>query len=119
FWDYGNSELGNQGVHMLDVAMWGIQTLRGLNNCLPTRVSGHSGIHWLKDAKEVPDTQILTYDFGDFVLDLGTAQLRQAASCRWDEGRHPVYWERSDPRVEPPRMEGLPQGWKHRAWRRS
>lgn len=76
FWDYGNTELGNQGVHVLDIAMWGIQSLRGMDNCLPTHVSGHSGIYWLKDAKEVPDTQILTYDFGDFVL---TWELRSFA----------------------------------------
>jgi predicted dehydrogenase len=68
FWDYGNSEIGNQGVHMLDVALWGIQELRGLENCLPTHVSGTSGIYWLNDAKEVPDTQIITYDYGDFML---------------------------------------------------
>ncbi len=68
FWDYGNSELGNQGVHMLDVAIWGIQKLRGVQNCLPRRVSGASGIYWLKDAKEVPDTQTLTYDYGDLML---------------------------------------------------
>lgn len=68
FWDYGNSELGNQGVHMLDVAMWAIQRLRGLENSLPRRVSGHSAIYWLDDAKEVPDTQTLTYDFGEFML---------------------------------------------------
>lgn len=69
FWDYGNSELGNQGVHMLDVALWGIQTLRGgIENSLPTRVSGHAGIYWLKDAKEVPDTQVLTFDYGDMVM---------------------------------------------------
>ena len=68
FWDYGNTELGNQGVHMLDVAMWGIQALRGLDKCLPTHVSGTSGIHWLDDAKEVPDTQVLTYDYGDLAL---------------------------------------------------
>jgi predicted dehydrogenase len=68
FWDYGNSELGNQGVHMLDVAMWAIEAMRGLDNCLPLRVSGTSGIYWLHDAKEVPDTQVLTYDYGDFAL---------------------------------------------------
>ncbi len=68
FWDYGNSELGNQGVHMLDVGMWAIQKLRGVENCLPRRVSGHAAIYWLDDAKEVPDTQTLTYDFGDFML---------------------------------------------------
>ena len=76
FWDYGNSELGNQGVHMLDVAMWAIQALRGMDNCLPKRVSGTSGIYWLNDAKEVPDTQVLTYDYGDFML---TWELRSFA----------------------------------------
>jgi predicted dehydrogenase len=69
FWDYGNSELGNQGVHMLDVALWGIEKLRGgLERCLPTRVSSQGGIYWLDDAKEVPDTQTVTYDYGDFML---------------------------------------------------
>jgi predicted dehydrogenase len=68
FWDYGNTELGNQGVHMLDIAMWGIQALRGMDRCLPTHVSGTSGIYWLHDAKEVPDTQVVTYDYGDMVL---------------------------------------------------
>ncbi|MGO8733472.1 MAG: Gfo/Idh/MocA family protein [Terriglobia bacterium] len=83
FWDYGNTELGNQGVHMLDVALWGIQTLRGgLENSLPTRVSGNSGIYWLKDAKEVPDTQVLTYEYGDLML---TWELRSFAQ------HHPVY----------------------------
>jgi len=69
FWDYGNTELGNQGVHSLDVAMWAIATMRGgIQNILPTHVSGHSAIYWLNDAKEVPDTQALVYDFGDFML---------------------------------------------------
>ena len=68
FWDYGNTELGNQGVHMLDVAMWGIQALRGVDNSLPKHVSGTSAIYWLDDAKEVPDTQVLTFDYGDLAL---------------------------------------------------
>ncbi len=68
FWDYGNTELGNQGVHMLDLALMGIQSLRKTWRTLPTKVSGHAGIYWLGDAKEVPDTQVTTYDFGDFML---------------------------------------------------
>ena len=68
FWDYGNSEIGNQGVHVLDLAMWGIQSIRGISNCLPKRVSSNGGIYWLHDAKEVPDTQVVTYDYGDFML---------------------------------------------------
>lgn len=68
FWDYENSELGNQGVHMLDVAMWAIESMRGFENCLPKRIANTSGIYWLDDAKEVPDTQVVTYDYGDFML---------------------------------------------------
>ena len=83
FWDYGNTELGNQGVHMLDVAMWAIEAMRGVENSLPSRVSGSSGIYWLHDAKEVPDTQVLTYDYGDFAL---TWELRSFAKHHPIEG---------------------------------
>ena len=68
FWDYGNTELGNQGVHMLDVAIWAIELMRGIDKSLPTRVSDMSGIYWLDDIKEVPDTQAVSYDYGDFML---------------------------------------------------
>jgi len=83
FWDYGNTELGNQGVHLLDIALWGIQMMRGAKNCLPVRVSGQSGIYWLKDAKEVPDTQVLAYDYGDFIL---SWELRSFAAHNPVEG---------------------------------
>jgi len=83
FWDYGNSELGNQGVHMLDVALWGIQKMRRAEKCLPTRVSGQGGIYWLDDAKEVPDTQVVTYDFGEFML---VWELRSFSSGNAIEG---------------------------------
>jgi len=53
---------------MLDVAMWAIVSMRGFKNCLPKQISNTSGIYWLNDAKEVPDTQVVTYDFGDFML---------------------------------------------------
>jgi predicted dehydrogenase len=68
FYDYGNTELGNQGVHMLDVALMGIQEVAGMAKSLPHRVSSQGGIYWLHDAKEVPDTQVTTYDYGDFML---------------------------------------------------
>ena len=76
FWDYGNSELGNQGVHVLDVAIWAIQKMRGMDKCLPTRISASGGIYWLDDAKEVPDTQIVTYYYDSLLL---TFELRSFA----------------------------------------
>jgi len=39
FWDYGNSELGNMGVHVLDVALQVIQKMRGMDECMPRRVT--------------------------------------------------------------------------------
>ncbi len=70
FWDYGNSEIGNQGIHVLDVALWGIQLMRGFEprQCLPTRVSATGGIYWIDDAKEAPDTEIVSYQYGDLML---------------------------------------------------
>ncbi len=69
FYDYCNTELGNQGIHMLDIGMNAIQRMRGgLANCMPKRISANGGIYWLNDAKEVPDTQVATWDFGDLML---------------------------------------------------
>lgn len=124
FWDYGNTELGNQGVHMLDVAMWGIQALRGVENCLPGHVSGNSGIRWLRDAKEVPDTQVVTYDYGDLVLvwelrsfqkahpiegtDAGTAFYGTEGTLVVDNGWK-VYWEDGEAGPSAPPAEGSHQ----------
>ncbi|HUJ21073.1 MAG TPA: Gfo/Idh/MocA family oxidoreductase [Bryobacteraceae bacterium] len=91
FWDYGNTELGNQGVHMLDVAMWAIEAMRGLDHCLPKRVSGASGIYWLNDAKEVPDTQVLTYDYGDFMLAWELRSFAQHHPVEGTEGATAFY----------------------------
>jgi predicted dehydrogenase len=79
FWDYGNSEIGNQGIHVLDVGIWAIQLMRGFEatKCLPTRVSSMGGIYWLDDAKEIPDTQVVTYDYGDMVMNF---ELRSFAT---------------------------------------
>ncbi len=68
FWDYGNSEVGNQGIHVLDVALWAIQKIRGKDKCLPLRISSTGGIYWLDDAKEIPDTQIVTYWYDNLLL---------------------------------------------------
>jgi predicted dehydrogenase len=82
FWDYGNTELGNQGVHVLDVGLWAIQKMRGVANSMPARISATGGIYWLDDEKEVPDTQIVTYHYDNLLL---TFELRSFAS---DHARH-------------------------------
>jgi predicted dehydrogenase len=79
FWDYGNSEIGNQGIHMLDVAVWAVQLMRGFSGaqCLPKRISSAGGIYWIDDAKEVPDTQSVNFDYGDMLMNF---ELRSFAT---------------------------------------
>lgn len=46
-WDYGNGDIGNQGVHQLDAARW------GLGVTTPYRVASMGGLFLWDDAKEV------------------------------------------------------------------
>jgi predicted dehydrogenase len=57
FWDYGTGELGNWGVHMLDIARW------GLGVGLPTRVSAAGGRFHFEDDQETPDTLVVQYAY--------------------------------------------------------
>ncbi|MBI3855279.1 MAG: gfo/Idh/MocA family oxidoreductase, partial [Planctomycetes bacterium] len=59
FWHWGTAELGNNGVHTLDVARWGL----GVD--YPTQISSMGGRLRYDDDQETPDTMIATYKFGD------------------------------------------------------
>jgi predicted dehydrogenase len=57
FWHWGTGELGNNGVHALDICRW------GLNVDYPTRVTSGGGKYRHDDDQETPDTHTVTYDF--------------------------------------------------------
>lgn len=57
FWDYGTGELGNWGVHLLDVARWGL----GVD--FPTQVSAVGGKHHFHDDQETPDTLFVSFAY--------------------------------------------------------
>jgi predicted dehydrogenase len=59
FWHWGNGELGNNGVHTLDLCRWGL----GVD--YPTRVTSTGGRYQFHDDQETPDTQTVCYEFGD------------------------------------------------------
>jgi len=48
-WEYGNGEIGNQGIHQLDMAQWGL----GVE--LPRQVSAMGGKFTWEDDKETPE----------------------------------------------------------------
>jgi predicted dehydrogenase len=72
FWDFGNGDIGNQGVHEMDVARWAIK-----DATLPSRVWSLGG-RFLPDGKDqgqTPNMQLAVLEFGDVLLIFETRGL--------------------------------------------
>ncbi len=59
YWHWGTGEMGNNGVHSLDLCRWGL----GVD--YPHKVTAGGGRFQFRDDQETPDTLNVTYDFGD------------------------------------------------------
>jgi predicted dehydrogenase len=59
-WAYGNGDLGNQGIHEMDKARWGIN-----KNELPKRAFSFGGRFGYIDDGETANTQLCFYDWGE------------------------------------------------------
>ncbi len=62
FWETGNGDIGNQGVHQMDIARWAI------GKTLPKRVFSLGGRLGYVDQGETPNTEMAVYDYGDTLL---------------------------------------------------
>jgi predicted dehydrogenase len=60
FWDYGNGDLGNQGIHQMDVARWGL----GKSELAPSVISVGGRFGYVDDG-ETANTQICVFNYGD------------------------------------------------------
>ncbi len=58
-WDYGNGDLGNQGIHQMDIARWGLGA-----DSIASRVLGLGGRFGYEDDGETPNTELVLLDYG-------------------------------------------------------
>ncbi len=75
FWDTGNGDIGNQGVHEMDVARWAIK-----DEGLPKSVWALGGrfipgAKDLKDQGQTPNMQLAVFDYGETLLVFETRGL--------------------------------------------
>lgn len=59
-WAQGNGDLGNQGIHQMDIARWGL----GIDK-LSDAVFSYGGRFGYEDAGEVANTQVVEHVYGD------------------------------------------------------
>ena len=57
FWDYGNGDLGNQGIHEVDLSRWLLDVK------YPTKVTALGGHFMFDDDQETPNTLTALYEF--------------------------------------------------------
>lgn len=74
FWDFGNGDMGNQGVHEMDKARWAIP---GAN--WPKSVVSFGGRYANNDQGQTPNALVSIYDYGDTLLIFETRGLKSPA----------------------------------------
>lgn len=57
-WNYGNGELGNNGIHSIDLSRWGLQV------DYPVRVVSSGGRYCFEDDQQTADTHVVSFEFG-------------------------------------------------------
>lgn len=60
FWDFGNGEIGNQGVHQMDIARWAMP-----EGAVPKSLVSLGGRFAWDDQGQTPNTLLTVIDFGE------------------------------------------------------
>jgi predicted dehydrogenase len=75
-WAFGNGDIGNQGVHQMDVIRWGLG-----KDYLPEKVFSSGGHFVYDDQQETPNTQQAVLDYGDSQLLFEVRGLHTGGEC--------------------------------------
>ena len=85
FWDYGNGDLGNQGIHQMDIARWFL----GVDHLSPRVWSVGGRLGYVDDA-ETPNTQIVYHAYPDAPLIFEVRGLPEKTGAKnMDSFKHP------------------------------
>jgi predicted dehydrogenase len=74
FWDTGNGEIGNNGVHMMDICRWGLGAHQA-----PPRAMSIGGRFAVNDVAETPNTHIALFDYEPAPLICEVRNVRSTA----------------------------------------
>jgi len=75
-WAYGNGDIGNQGVHQMDVARWGLG-----KDALPEHAVSMGGHYVYDDDQQTPNTQQAIFDYGDSQLGFEVRGIHTGGEC--------------------------------------
>ncbi len=75
FWDTGNGDIGNQGVHEMDICLWGLKPEKPF----PKAVSSTGGKYLWDDDQETPNTQTAVFEYGGAEIQFEVRNLQTLA----------------------------------------
>jgi len=84
--DYGNGDMGNQGVHEMDVARW------GLGVKLPTKVYSMGGHFMFDDDQNTPNTLMAVFEFDNEKGQGDKKKMLQFETRHWCSNREARLW---------------------------
>ena len=91
-WEYGNGDMGNQGVHEMDVARWGLDVK------LPTRVCAMGGHVMFDDDQNTPNVLMAMFEFPNEEGEGDKKKILQFEVRHWISNREDSMWMKADPK---------------------
>lgn len=110
-WEYSCGAIAGDAVHQLDLARYLIG-----DKPYPDTVVNAGGVNDLRDGREIPDTQITTFEYGKLTLlfesALWTPYMTKTATARRDKGEIPN-WPLNATRIEVLGTKGMMYYGRH------